>query len=318
MRKLFLLLCLLGAVFSVSAQNGKVTVSGIVWDADLNEAMGQATVQLLAAKDSAFVNGCVTQMNGQFQLPAVKAGNYVLKVSFIGYLSQFKSIQLTARQPKYNVGKISLSADAIMMQEAVVVGHVPPVQMSEDTVVFNSAAYKVAEGSALEELVKKLPGAEVSEDGSITINGKSVSKILIDGKEFFGSDMDMAMKNIPVDMVEKLKTYERQSDLARITGIDDGEEETVIDLSVKDDMKHGWLTNSDIAGGTESRYSAKTMVSRYTEKQNITFMGGLNNVNDRGITSRRGSRGLRTQKHAGLNISTETEKLEVEGNGRLR
>ena len=102
--------------------------------------MGQATVQLLAAKDSAFVNGCVTQMNGQFQLPAVKAGNYVLKVSFIGYLSQFKSIQLTARQPKYNVGKISLSADAIMMQEAVVVGHVPPVQMSEDTVVFNSAS----------------------------------------------------------------------------------------------------------------------------------------------------------------------------------
>ena len=248
----------------------------------------------------------------------MKAGNYVLKVSFIGYLSQFKSIQLTARQPKYNVGKISLSADAIMMQEAVVVGHVPPVQMSEDTVVFNSAAYKVAEGSALEELVKKLPGAEVSEDGSITINGKSVSKILIDGKEFFGSDMDMAMKNIPVDMVEKLKTYERQSDLARITGIDDGEEETVIDLSVKDDMKHGWLTNSDIAGGTESRYSAKTMVSRYTEKQNITFMGGLNNVNDRGITSRRGSRGLRTQKHAGLNISTETEKFEVEGNARFR
>ena len=158
----------------------------------------------------------------------------------------------------------------------------------------------------------------MSEDGSITINGKSVSKILIDGKEFFGSDMDMAMKNIPVDMVEKLKTYERQSDLARITGIDDGEEETVIDLSVKDDMKHGWLTNSDIAGGTESRYSAKTMVSRYTEKQNITFMGGLNNVNDRGITGRRGSRGLRTQKHAGLNISTETEKFEVEGNARFR
>lgn len=318
MRKLFLLLCLLGAVFSVSAQNGKVTVSGIVWDADLNEAMGQATVQLLAAKDSAFVNGCVTQMNGQFQLPAVKAGNYVLKVSFIGYLSQFKSIQLTARQPKYNVGKISLSADAIMMQEAVVVGHVPPVQMSEDTVVFNSAAYKVAEGSALEELVKKLPGAEVGDDGSITINGKSVSKILIDGKEFFGSDMDMAMKNIPVDMVEKLKTYERQSDLARITGIDDGEEETVIDLSVKDDMKHGWLTNSDIAGGTESRYSAKTMVRQYTEKQSVTFIGNLNNVDDRGINGRgRGNRGLRTRKQAGLNYTSDTEKLEVEGSANF-
>ena len=317
MRKLFLLLCLLGAVFSMSAQNGKVVVSGVVWDADLNEAMGQATVQLLAAKDSSFVNGGVTQMNGHFQLPAVKAGNYVLKVSFIGYLPQFKNIQLTAARPKHNVGKISLSADAIMMQEAVVVGHVPPVQMSEDTVVFNSAAYKVAQGSALEELVKKLPGAEVDEDGGITINGKSVSKILVDGKEFFGSDMDMAMKNIPVEMVEKLKTYERQSDLARITGIDDGEEETVIDLSVKEDMKHGWLTNSDVAGGTESRYSAKTMVSRYTDKQNITFMGGLNNVNDRGITGRRGNRGDHVRKHLGLNFTSETEKLEVEGNARF-
>ena len=229
------------------AQGGKVTVSGLVWDSDLNEAMGQATVQLLSAKDSSFVNGGVTQMNGRFQLPAVKAGKYLLKVSFIGYQSQFKNLQLAANRPKHDVGRISLSADAIMMQEAVVVGHVAPVQMSEDTVVFNSAAYKVAEGSALEELVKKLPGAEVDDEGKITINGKSISKILIDGKEFFGDDQDMAMKNIPVEMVEKLKTYERQSDLARITGIDDGEEETVLDLSVKKEMKHGMFSNVDAA-----------------------------------------------------------------------
>ena len=320
MRKLFLFLSLCCAVLFSTAQNtGKVVVSGTVWDADLNEAMGQATVQLLSSRDSSFVNGVVTQMNGHFQLPAVKAGKYVLKVSFIGYLSQFKEVQLSASRPKYDAGKISLSANAIMMQEAVVVGHVPPVQMAEDTVVFNSAAYKVAEGSALEELVKKLPGAEVSDDGSITINGKTVSKILVDGKEFFGSDMDMAMKNIPVDMVEKLKTYERQSDLARITGIDDGEEETVIDLSVKEEMKHGWLTNTDVAGGTESRYSAKTMVNRYSDTQNITFMGSLNNVDDRGISGRgRGNRGLRTRKQAGLNYTTDTEKLEVEGNVRFQ
>ena len=183
MKKSLLFLCLSWMSLLLYAQGGKVTVSGLVWDADLNEAMGQATVQLLSAKDSSFVNGGVTQMNGRFQLPAVKAGKYLLKVSFIGYQSQFKNLQLAANRPKHDVGRISLSADAIMMQEAVVVGHVAPVQMSEDTVVFNSAAYKVAEGSALEELVKKLPGAEVDDEGKITINGKSISKILIDGKE---------------------------------------------------------------------------------------------------------------------------------------
>ena len=318
MRKSLLFLFLFCAGMLAVAQNGKVTVSGTVWDADLNEAMGQATVQLLSVKDSSFVNGGVTQMNGRFRLPAVKAGKYLLKVSFIGYLSQFKEIQLSSAKPQFDAGRIALSADAIMMQEAVVVGHVPPVQMSEDTVVFNSAAYRVSEGSALEELVKKLPGAEVSDDGSITINGKTVSKILLDGKEFFGSDMEMAMKNIPVEMVEKLKTYERQSDLARITGIDDGEEETVIDLSVKEEMKDGWITNTDVAGGTKSRYSAKSMVSHFDDVQKITFMGGLNNVGDRGIGGRGRGQGLRTNKHAGLNFTHDTEKLEVEGNARFR
>ena len=156
MKKILSLLCFSLMVITLMAQNGKVTVSGTVWDADLNEAMGQATVQLLSAKDSSFVNGGISQMNGHFQLPAVKAGNYLLKVSFIGYLPEFKTLKLTTSKPKVNVGTISLSADAVMMEEAVVVGQAPPVQMSEDTVVFNSAAYKVAAGSALEELVKKL------------------------------------------------------------------------------------------------------------------------------------------------------------------
>ncbi len=318
MKKALSLLCLYFMVMSLSAQNGKVTVSGIVWDADLNEAMGQATIQLLSVKDSSFVKGAVSQMNGHFQLPAVKAGNYLLKVSFIGYLSQFKTLRLTANNPAVNVGKISLSADAVLMQETVVIGQVPPVQMSEDTVAYNSAAYKVAEGSVLEELVKKLPGAEVDDNGTITINGKTINKILVGGKEFFGNNQDMAMKNIPVEMVEKLKFYERQSDLARITGIDDGEEETVLDLSVKKEMRHGWISNVDAAGGTKSRYSGKLMVNRFSDSSRMTLMGGMNNVGDRGITGRgRGNNGLRTRKEAGWDFNSETNKLEMNGNVRF-
>lgn len=318
MKKLLSLLCLVCVYIAMQAQNSKVTVTGQVWDGDLNEAMGQASVQLLNAKDSAFVNGGTSQNNGQFTLPAVKAGNYLLKVSFIGYQSQFKPLQLVASRPRVNVGKISLTADAVMMKEAVVVGQLPPVQMSEDTVVYNAGAYKIPEGSALEELVKKLPGAEVDDNGKITINGKSISKILVDGKEFFGDDQDLVMKNIPVDMVEKLKTYERQSDLARITGIDDGEEQTVLDLSVKKEMKHGWISNADLAGGTEQRYSTKAMVSRFSDKDRITFMGDMNNTGDRGISGRGwGNNGLQTRKNAGLDYASETDKLSMGGNVRF-
>jgi hypothetical protein len=113
----------------------------------------------------------------------------------------------------------------------------------------------VPEGSVLEELIRKLPGAEVGNDGSIKINGKTVTKILVDGKEFFGNDKSMSMKNLPTEIVDKVKTYDRQSDMARMTGIDDGEEETVIDLSIKKGMKQGWFGNFDLAGGTHERYS---------------------------------------------------------------
>lgn len=134
-----------------------------------------------------------------------------------------------------------------MMQQANVVARLAQVEMKADTFVYNADAYRLPEGSVLEELVKKLPGAEVDEDGKITINGKEVKKIMVDGKEFFANDTKMSMKNIPTKMVKNIKAYERQSDYSRVTGIDDGEEETVLDLTVKKGMKQGWLV--DIEGG---------------------------------------------------------------------
>ena len=261
-RKLLSLLMFGLGISLIQAQDAKVTVSGTVWDAELNTPIEQATIQILSMPDSTYVNGNVSLTNGRFSLPAVKPGKYLLKVSYIGYSPNWKSLQLTASKPRVNIGRISLSDDAILLKEAVITAEAPQVQVVEDTLVYNSSAYRVPEGSALEELVKKLPGAEVDDDGNITVNGKSISKILVDGKEFFGDKKDMALKNLPVDMVEKLKTYEKKSDLARITGIDDGNEETVLDLSVKKGMKQGWFGNADIAGGTKDRYSTKLMVNR--------------------------------------------------------
>ena len=152
------------------------------------------------------------------------------------------------------MGNIALEPDAVMLSEAVITGTAPEVTVKEDTLEYNSTAYRTPEGAMLEELVKKLPGAEIDDDGNVKINGKEVKKIMVDGKEFFGGDVKTGLKNLPVDMVDKLKTYDKKSDLARITGIDDGEEETVLDLTVKKGMNQGWFGNVDLAGGTEDRY----------------------------------------------------------------
>ncbi len=319
MKRIFLSLLLCGLGFSlIQAQDTKVTVSGTVWDAEVNAPIEQATVQILSLPDSAYINGNVSSTNGRFSLPAVKPGKYLLKVSYVGYSPVWKTLQLTASRPRVNVGRMTLSDEGILMKEAVIVAEAPQVQAVEDTLVYNSSAYRVPEGSALEELVKKLPGAEVDEDGNITVNGKTISKILVDGKEFFGNKKDMALKNLPVDMVEKLKTYEKKSDLARVTGIDDGDEETVLDLTVKKGMKQGWFGNADVAGGTKDRYSAKVMVNRFADNKQLTGMGSLGNTGDPGFGRRGGFRGgnngLRTDKTGGFNFAIATPKIELGGN----
>lgn len=251
-------------VMSAFAQSGsrRVTVSGTVLDGDDKSPVMQATVQLLAPKDSSMVVGNVTNLDGKFSLSA-RPGDYLLKISFVGYKPVLKSVKLTSARQRLNVGEIELNSDAIMLEGAVIVAQAPEVTASEDTLVYTSSAYRVPEGSALEELVKKLPGAEVDENGTITINGKEIKKIMIDGKEFFADDPNIAMKNLPVNIIDKIRAYDKKSDMARVTGIDDGEEETVLDLSVKPGMNHGWLGNADVAAGTEDRYSGSPSVYGY-------------------------------------------------------
>lgn len=321
MKKLVLLLLLVCTCATLSwAQSGKrITVTGSVIDGDDKSPVGQATVQLLSLPDSTMVVGNVTNNNGVFSI-AARPGKYVLKISFVGYLTQEKSLQLTAGKPSINIGTITLPTDAIMLGEAVIVAEAPQVTISEDTIGYNASAYRTPEGAMLEELVKKLPGAEIDDDGNIKINGKEVKKIMVDGKEFFGGDVKTGLKNLPVDMVEKLKTYDKKSDLARITGIDDGEEETVLDLTVKKGMNQGWFGNVDLGAGTEDRYTGRAMINRFYDKTQVSIIGSANNVNDQGFSGGgprwRRNNGLNATKMLGANFATETEKLELGGSMR--
>ena len=194
-----------------------------------------------------------------------------------------------------------------MLAEAVVTAEAPQVQVVEDTLVYTSSAYRTPEGAMLEELVKKLPGAEIDDEGNVKINGKDLSKIMVDGKEFFGGDVKTGLKNLPVDMIEKLKTYDKKSDLARITGIDDGEEETVLDLTVKKGMNQGWFGNADVAGGTEDRYMGRFMLNRFVDKTQVSVVGSANNVNDQGFSGGGGRSALAQEQRTYCNENAGCE-----------
>lgn len=313
---------LLTATLSTYAQNKIVTVSGRVIEAGTKEPVELAAVQLLSLPDSAQVAGMTTSTQGYFSLSKQKPGKYLLKVSFIGYVTKIIPVQLTANVTAKKMGNIELATDAVMLQEAVVVAEAPQVTVVEDTLMYNSSAYRTPEGAMLEELVKKLPGAEIDDDGNVKINGKDLKKIMVDGKEFFGGDVKTGLKNLPVDMVDKLKTYDKKSDLARVTGIDDGEEETVLDLTVKKGMNQGWFGNADLGAGTKDRYTGRMMLNRFVDKTQFSIIGSANNVNDQGFSGGgggprwRSNNGLNATKMLGANFATQTNKLELGGSVR--
>jgi len=318
----FLSLIILFVAISATTYAQKREITGKIIESDTKSAVAQTTVQLLRS-DSTFVGGTVTTNIGTFKMEAPKNGKYIVKVSYIGYKTVYKAVNITSTDG-IALGTITLSPDAIMLKGATVTAHLAKVQVKEDTFIYNADAYRVPEGSVLEELVKKLPGATVSDDGTIKINGKQVKKILLEGKEFFTGDTKTAMKNLPTSMIEKIKAYDQKSDLAKVTGIDDGEEQTVLDLGVKPGMKKGLISNSDLGIGTEDRYSGRLMGARFSDKIRVMAFGNANNTNDMGFPggggggrSGGGRQGLNASKMLGVNFNyDDNKKFSMDGSVR--
>ena len=290
------------------------TISGNVHDAELKEPMVQATVQLFWAKDSSFVGGTVTDLRGNFAVEAPSNGIFRVKISSIGFQPIQREVTIRRNQ-SVDMGQLMMATDAVLLKEAVVTGRAAQVVVKKDTLVYNPEAYRTPEGSPIEELIKRIPGAEVDEDGNITINGKAVKKILVDGKEFMLGDVETALKNIPVEIIQNMKFYDQQSDQARITGIEDGNKETVIDFTIKKGMNRGYMTNLDLAGGTEHRYASRGMASSFTDKTRFVLMGNFNNKDENAGWWNR--RGLNANKMLGTNFNYDDgEKLKADASVR--
>lgn len=317
MKKILLFTMLSLAAMSAMAQNRKI--AGTIVDKETNEPMVQTTVQLLKA-DSSFVVGGISNEKGEFKINAPRNGRYLLKISSIGYVTTYKPLTV-AQNKDLSLGTMQLSSDAILLKEATVTAQALKVTVKEDTFVYNSAAYRTPEGSVVEELVKRLPGAQVDDDGKITINGKEVKKILVDGKEFMTGDTKTALKNLPTSIVDKIKSYEEKSDLAKVTGINDGNEETVLDFGLKKGMNKGMFSNANLGYGTEDRYAARLMGAYFKDNTRVMGFGSANNVNDRGFGGRGGgwggNNGLNASKMLGGNFNYEI-KDKFKFNGSVR
>lgn len=276
---LILLLCAFSPWGNVSAQNDLHTATGLVLDMQ-GEAIIGAHVQL---KNDQKTYGAATNTNGFFSVKNVPAGKYRLSVSYIGYATVDKEVRLS-RTKDWQLGNINLREDALHLQTLTVKALAADMQVRGDTLEFSAANYGLSEGSVLEDLIKKLPGAEVDESGKIKINGKEISKILIDGKEFFAGDPKVAGKNLPTNMIDKLQVLERLSDMARMSGFDDGEEETVINLTTKKSLRKGLFGSAYGSYGTVSRYEAGTMINRFSGDSQFTFIAAANNTNNQGFS----------------------------------
>lgn len=319
MKKLLLLMwaVIASATFSM-AQNREITATII--DGDTKEPAMNATARLLKS-DSTFITGTITDANGTFSIKAPNDGDFVIKISSVGFDPIVKAVSIHQGK-NVNLGKIKMNPSSVMLEQATVKAYGSKVSVKKDTFIYNVDAYRTAEGSVIEELVKKLPGAEVDDDGKITINGKEVTKILVDGKEFMTGDTKTAMKNLPTSIVNRVKAYDQQSDMARITGIEDGNEETVLDFGIKPGMNKGMFTNLDLGLGTENRYSWRGMGAYFANRSRIMVMTNANNVSDRGFGGgggrfRMGNNGLNATKMVGLNYNfEETNKLRIDGSIR--
>ena len=321
-RFIFLLMALILGVLDVSAQQQK-DISGRIIDKESGEIMEKTTLQLFRVSrknqktDTTFVSGAFSDSQGRFSFKGISSGQYLLRISYLGY--QTLNMQLTKNQRALVLGDIAMETDAVKLKEAVVTANISKMIVKDDTVVYNADAFRVPEGSVIEALVEALPGAKIDEEGKITINGKNVKKFKMDGRDFMTGNNDAVMKNIPSYVIDKVKAYDEKSDLSRLTGIDDGNDDFVLEFVTKKSARNGLQANPDLGIGTDHRYGFRLTAMKPFGAMRYTFMGNANNVNDRNFSGRGGrgrgnGNGQRETKTGALDISYENGRnLKISG-----
>lgn len=281
----FLCLC----VSFVRAQTpNRYQIQGIT--ADTSAApLGSATVMLLQRKDSSLVNYTRSNDKGEFALKGIKKGDYLLKISYVGYIPLEKDIEF-GDSPTIDVGALKLKAITKELFEVVIKTARAPLSIKGDTIEYNAASFKVPPGSTVEDLLRKLPGVQVDQDGNVIAQGQQVQKVTVDGKRFFGSDPKMATKNLPADAITKIQIFNDKSEQSKVTGVDDGKKEKTVNLELKDSFKKGGFgkmtagIGADGNGNAGPRGEIKGNYNKFDDKNQFSIIGLTNNTNQTGMS----------------------------------
>ncbi len=280
---------------AASAQ-GIYSVKVKLIDSKTSVPVAFATTSLTVKGETEVAKYTLTDSEGVATIVKMKKGTYIFRAELMGYKPHQQEI---AVEKNMDLGVIKMTEDAEVLDAAKVTDIGNPIVVKKDTIEYTASSFKTSDNDMLEELLKKLPGVEVEADGTITANGETIKKITIDGKTFFLDDPQLASKNIPAKLIEKVKVVEKKSEQAEFTGIDDGEEETVIDLSMRPGMMQGWFGNVMAGGGhdvpgpgsdmNDWRYQGAAMVGRFTDKSQVSVILNGNNTNNRGFNDMSGS-----------------------------
>ncbi|WP_293310252.1 TonB-dependent receptor [Pedobacter sp. UBA5917] len=272
---LWIMLCLISTkLFAQQVGN----INGKIIDRKTDQPIEYVGIILSNKTDSVKKVGVVTNKAGEFSFNAVANGDYKIRISAMGYNPVTKNITVNGKT--INLGALKLQEDAIALKDVAVSGRYATATVKKDTIEFNADAYKTRPNAAVEDLLKKLPGVTVDKDGSILVQGQKVTRLTVDGKDFFGTDPKTATKNLPADAIAKIQLIDSKTQEAKATGIDDGQREKVLNLTIKEDKKKGWFGNANLAGGTTDKYGSYLSANHFNKNLQFAVLGMSNNTND--------------------------------------
>ncbi len=263
---------------------GQYNLKGKVSDS-LNTPLSGVSVALLDPQDSTLVGFSITNDQGAYTLTAIRDGNYLLQVALMGYYTYYRTIVVNeTTNVELGIQVLQLNAESTLLDAVIVSGEKIPVRVKGDTLEYNAGSFKVKPDAVVEDLLKKMPGIQVDQNGNVAAMGKQVTKILVDGKEFFGDDPKVATKNLPADAVEKIQSFDKKSDASLFSGIDDGEREQTLNLVLKEGKKTGYFGEAKAGGGMPAQYEGQLKAFKFRQSSQLATMAMFNNINKFGFS----------------------------------
>lgn len=282
-----LLLLVVGIFSSVALMSqSTATLKGKLIDSVGKQALKDASITVLEAKDSTLDVFGLANADGSFVVEKISFGEMIVMIKFQGYEAYSKKINFSKTNSTVDLGSIYLRIAANDLGEVVVTQS--PITIKKDTIQFNASSFKTKPNAVMEDLLKKLPGVQVEADGTVKAQGENVQRILVDGKRFFGDDPKLATKNLPPDMIDKIQVFDALNDQSAFTGFDDGNRIKTINITTKKDKRKGYFGRAIVGGGSDSeegRYDNSVNLSYFNGDRQITLTGQANNVNKQNFGS---------------------------------